>query len=95
MMKLNKVESCCFCISVRVGAYILGFMEVLNLIGQITHFNPLGILITGPIAFAFLLMWNDDTEEKRMWYFFTYMAGTLLLLLAAALIITGVIGNGT
>ena len=69
---MRKVENCCLCIPVQVGAYILGIMELMGLIGEIQHFNPITAVVHGAVALTFLLMILDDTEEKRMWFFYAY-----------------------
>ena len=92
---MRKVESCCLCIPVQVGAYILGIMELLGLIGELQHFNPVTTVAHGAVAIAFILMIYNDGEDKRKWFFYAYTGSVIVMTFLAILVLAGVIGGGT
>ncbi len=74
MVKCKRVENCCFCIPVHIGTYILGFAQVIGMLGQIRHFDPVVAPINGFLAFVFLWMWFNDSEETRLWFWYAFTA---------------------
>ena len=91
---MKRVESCCLCFSVQVGAYILGILEVSAFVGSLSKFEPIMMAIHGAIAMLFLAMWIDDSGQKRKYYFIAYTSVACLSLIALMLFLIGVLGKG-
>ena len=90
---MKRVESCCLCFSVQIGAYILGILEVSAFVGSITKPDPVMMTMHGAIAFVFLAMWFDDSEDKRKYFFIVYSAVAGFSLVALVLFLTGMMGK--
>ena len=68
-----KVQSCCCCIPIRTGAYLIGCIHVLGLLAGLYLINPLQISLEIFCGTTFLLMIYRDNEQKRLFYFSAYM----------------------
>ena len=75
-----KVDNCCCCLSVGTGTKIIGFLLVLDLIGELNHptVNHLRWALKLFVAGVFLFMLIRDSKFSRMLFFFTYLANVFL-----------------
>ena len=78
-------KSCCCCLSVKTGAYIIGAMLVLDLLGQLENFNFLQCIIKLATVAVFGNMILSDSESSRKWFFFAWIISPFLQMMAAAI----------
>ena len=74
-----KVRRCCFCIPVKVGAYVIGCIHVLGLLIGILIFSPLQISLEIFCGCTFLYMAYRDNEKNRLLYFAAYVVYSFIL----------------
>ena len=67
-----KFTKCCFCCSIKQGAYIIGCLHVFGLLMGFIMFRPLQITLDVFCGVTFLAMVYRDSEYKRLYYFAAY-----------------------
>ena len=77
-----ELQNFLFCMSIKTGAYVIGFMLVINLIFGIFHLHSIKILVKAAMAGIFAGMHFNDCEQTRMWYFIAFLINPLLMGLA-------------
>ena len=88
---MRKIQSCCLCIPVNIGTYILGFSQILGLVEQFKAFNLFVAITQGLVGAFFLMMWVNDNEQSRLWFFYAFTFGALVMPL---LFLSGAITEG-
>ena len=74
-MKFNK---CCFCCSIKTGAYVIGCLHVFGLLTGILMFKPMQIALDIFCGGTFLAMVYRDNAQKRMYYLAAYCCYILI-----------------
>ena len=74
-----KVKSCCCCIPVKVGAYIIGCIHVLGLILGVILVSPLQVSLEIFCGCTFLYMAYRDNDKNRLLYFAAYVVYSSIL----------------
>ena len=66
----TSLQNCCCCISVATGTYIIGWLAVLSLLGEIWDFRVYR-LITNLILIPFFLFmfFRDRKFSRRLWHY--------------------------
>ena len=78
-------KSCCCCLSVKTGAFIIGSMMIIDLLGQLENFNALQCIIKLGAVAIFANMILNDSEDSRKWFFFAWVLSPFFQLMAAAI----------
>ena len=64
-----EIKSCCFCLSVKQGALILGSLALLDLVLHCIHFRLLGFALRIFVCTWFCAMLYKDTKWNRFGLF--------------------------
>ena len=76
---MYQLTKCCCCISIKTGAYIIGSLHVLGLVGGFLLLNPLQIAMEIFCGGAFLMMIYKDNLKNRLMYFSAYVVYLVIL----------------
>ena len=72
------VNSCCCCISVKIGAKILGFLSFIRFFALLYSVDFLLFILAVAPSASFLWMFLDDKKTSRKAYFFSYLGEAIL-----------------
>ena len=77
MVELQKF---CFCLSIRIGTYIIGGLYLMGLLEAIFTSNSIQAFTDASVVIAFVAMLREDESDSRICLFVTYIVQMLIVL---------------
>ena len=73
LKKLHKSSNCCcFCLTAKTGAYIIGIGLLINLLAELSHGLAIRAILKVVALIPFLMMVFNDTAYSRQLYLFGF-----------------------